>query len=298
LNADLHIHSKDCSDGKWGIKEILNHAHSNYIEVISITDHDSISCQELASNYAKELNIRYITGVEISIRYKLTLNGIKLEGPLDILGYGFDITNLHLRETLELLSSHRRERIKKIVANLNRRLKEEGYLPISQREIDEMETQVGASIGRPHLADLLVKTGRVRDRKEAFDRYLNGMNIPKYPLSLEKVSTLIRAAGGKVILAHPNDPNGTSLKKFFEDLKDQFSHIEIYMLPFLDGIECWHTRHDNRSSDSYSKFAMEHGLLRTGGSDCHQNPVRIGAVKIPGEALEEFLASLGGANGD
>lgn len=298
MNADLHIHSKDCSDGKWSVKEILNYSLSNSIELISITDHDSISCQDMAASYAEELGIKYITGVEISIRYTLILNNMKLEGPLDILGYGFQISNARLRESLFLLAHHRRQRIRRILEKLNDRLKKEGQVPIKEKEIEQMEANLGSSIGRPHLADLMVKMGYVKDRTEAFTKYLEEVNVAKYPLSLEKASGLIRSAGGKVVLAHPNDPNGTSLKKFFEDIREQLSHIETHMLPFLDGIECWHSRHDKRSVEFYSHFAKEHGLLRTGGSDCHQNPVRIGAIKIPTEAVEEFLRSLGDFNGD
>lgn len=174
----------------------------------------------------------------------------------------------------------------------------DGLTPLSETELVELRRRVGGSLGRPHLADLLVQKGYVRDRKEAFLRYLENLNLPKYPISLEECSCLIRKAGGKVILAHPGDPRGTSLRKFYSDPNQMVLHIQRHMLPYLDGIECWHSRHDKATSHILYNYTKDKKLLATGGSDCHQNPVIMGTVQIPSEALRNFLNSVGVGYGD
>jgi predicted metal-dependent phosphoesterase TrpH len=60
------------------------------------------------------------------------------------------------------------------------------------------------------------------------------------------------------------------------------------MLNYIDGIECWHSRHDVKTASRYSEFARRHGLIMTGGSDCHQKPILMGTVDIPGWIAEQF----------
>ena len=76
-----------------------------------------------------------------------------------------------------------------------------------------IEESVDGVLGRPHIADYLVKKGIVKARQEAFDKYLVKCDVPKFPLYLDEASKLIRDAGGKLVLAHPNDPHGTSLHR-------------------------------------------------------------------------------------
>lgn len=293
LVADLHIHSKDCSDGRYGIREILDYAFKIGINVISITDHDATACQDNARTYAQELSICYITGIEISIIYNFKKDGKILEGPLDILGYGFNSEDRALKDTLNKLQEHRKKRIQSIVELLNNYLGKDGLTPLTETDLIELQKRVGGSIGRPHLADLLIQRGYVKERKEAFSKYLEELNLPKYSIGLEEVSSIIRKAGGKVFLAHPGDPKGTSLRKFYSDPKQMVSHIQRYMLPYLDGLECWHSRHDKTTSHIFYNYAKENNLLATGGSDCHQNPIIMGTVQFPLEALKSFLDALG-----
>jgi predicted metal-dependent phosphoesterase TrpH len=99
---------------------------------------------------------------------------------------------------------------------------------------------------------------------------------------------LIRGADGKLILAHPNDPNGTSLVSFTLSIPEQLQIIKETMLPYLDGIECWHSRHDPETVSAYLNFAEQEGLMVTGGSDCHQQPVIMGTVNVPAFVAEQF----------
>ena len=90
------------------------------------------------------------------------------------------------------------------------------------------------------------------------------------------------------MLAHPNDPNGTSLVNITSDLDEQTRIIEEYMLEYIDGIECWHSRNDARTTAHYIDFAKKHNLLMTGGSDCHQKPILMGTLDIPDYVAEQF----------
>jgi hypothetical protein len=135
----------------------------------------------------------------------------------------------------------------------------------------------------------MVKKGIVADRKEAFLSYLVKCNVPKFPLSLEEASNLVRNAGGIVVLAHPNDPYGTSLVKLASSLQEQTQIVEKAMLCHLDGIECWHSRSSAETTNHYVDFCKKHNLIMTGGSDCHQNPVIMGTVNIPDFVADQFL---------
>ena len=144
------------------------------------------------------------------------------------------------------------------------------------------------AFGRPHIADYLVKKGIVKDRQEAFDRYLVKCYVPKFPLKLPDAAKLIKDAGGILVLAHGNDPSGTSLVKYTTSIDEQLKIIEEHFLEYIDGIECWHSRHDEHTAEKYYAFVKENNLIATGGSDCHQKPVRMGSVSIPDFVAEQF----------
>ena len=285
---DLHIHSKDCSDGKMTLEEIFVEVSKRGIRLVSITDHDSIDCQEKAKALAMFHNVHYITGVELNIRFEYGTKAISL----DVLGYGFDINDQRLKQRLKELREYRKLRAKKILEKLNHELVKDGFAPFTYRDIELIENKANGSLGRPHIADYMIEKGIVRSRKEAFERYLVKCDVPKMPLSLQEASSLIRGAGGKAVLAHPNNPNGTSLYSITSSIKEQFKIIEEKMLSYLDGIECWHSKHDPNTVSSYLEFAKKHNLLVTGGSDCHQQPVILGTVKIPLTVAEQFGIKL------
>ncbi len=151
-----------------------------------------------------------------------------------------------------------------------------------------IQASVDGTLGRPHIADYLVKKGIVENRQEAFDKYLVKCDVPKYPLYLEDASKLVRNAGGKLVLAHPNDPHGTSLVALTKLLPEQTKIVQESMLPLIDGVECWHSRNNAETISHYVKFAKEHGLIMTGGSDCHQKPIRMGTVNVPAYVADQF----------
>lgn len=284
---DLHIHSK-ASDGKLTVQEIFKEAKNRNIGFMSITDHDSIGCQTQAIAIAKKEGIRYITGVELNVTFSHPKHHESKAVSLDFLGYQFDVNNKALESKLETMAKYREERAKKILENLNAEFKKEHIAALSKDDLRQIEESVDGVLGRPHIADYLVKKNIVKTRQEAFDKYLVKCDAPKYPLYLEEASKLVRGAGGKLVLAHPNDPHGTSLVALTKSLPEQTEIIQEKMLPYIDGVECWHSRNTAETTNHYVKFAKEHGLMMTGGSDCHQKPIVMGTVQIPDWVANQF----------
>ncbi len=262
---DLHTHS-NASDGSFPPARVVAMAEANGVAVFSLTDHDTLEGLPEARARAEEAGIRFIPGVELSVA----------EGGADVhlLAYGFDSSDATLRGAIERYRGGRRERARKILA----RLKGLG-IRISMDEIEEIAN--GAAIGRPHVAEALLRGGYVELFDEAFQRYLGHhapAYVPKPVVSLEQASSIVRDAGGVVILAHPRTLNRDHL-------------IPGMARRGLDGIEVWHSKHDEADVERYRGFAQLHGLLMTGGTDYHgeRTPeLTVGCVPVP----ESILAPL------
>ncbi|MCK4863737.1 MAG: PHP domain-containing protein [Dehalococcoidales bacterium] len=284
MKIDLHIHTSTGSDGALTVEEVFREARQRNIDLLSITDHDAIDHQAQAVALAEKHEINYITGVELNVTFPYKGKTVSL----DFLGYGYDYTNPALKEKLHLIRDHREKRAHQIIDNLNGEFKKEGFPLFTDSDLNKMQEGVDSVLSRPHIADYLVKKGIVTSRQEAFDRYLVKCDVPKYPLSLSEASELIRNAGGRLSLAHPNDPNGTSLISLTKDLPEQGNIIREHMLDYIDGVECWHSRNDAETTSFYIEFCKKHGLLMTGGSDCHQKPVLLGTVDVPDFVAGQF----------
>ena len=283
----MHIHSQS-SDGALSVEEIIKEAKLRNIEFMSITDHDSIGCQEIAIDLAEKAGIRYVSGVELNVTFSHPKYHQGKPVSLDFLGYQFDAKNKALRDKLQGIANYREERAAKILNNLNAEFEKEVIQKLTKEDFEAIQTSVDGVLGRPHIADYLVRKGVVRNRQEAFDKYLVRCNVPKYPLYLEEASKLVHNAGGKIVLAHPNDPHGTSLVALTKSLAEQTQIIEDSMLAHLDGIECWHSRSDAQTTSHYLKYGKEHDLIVTGGSDCHQKPIMMGTVAVPDYVAGQF----------
>jgi predicted metal-dependent phosphoesterase TrpH len=286
MKIDLHIHTRTGSDGNLPIEGVFQEAGNRSIALISITDHDSIDCQKRAIGLARKHGMSYITGVELNVNFHYR-EGNK-DVSLDFLGYRYDISNQELENKLQLIKEHRKRRARQILKNLNVEFDKEGIERFTEEDLRKTEASVDGVFGRPHIANYLIEKGIVKDKQEAFDKYLVKCDVPKYPLSLAEASKLIRNAGGVLVHAHPSDPHGTSLVSITRDLNEQTKIIEKYMLQYIDGVECWHPRHDEKTTAHYMEFARRHNMLMTGGSDCHQKPIIMGTVDIPDWVAEQF----------
>jgi len=286
VKIDLHIHTKTGSDGNLPVEEVFQEAKNRNIDLISITDHDSIDCQERAIALARKHSMSYITGVELNVAFHYP-EGNK-DVSLDFLGYEYDIGNQELKSKLQLIKEYRKRRARQILQKLNIEFDKEGRARFTEEDLKKIEDSVDGAFGRPHIANYLVEKGTVKDKQEAFDKYLIKCDVPKYPLSLAEASQLIRNAGGILVHAHPGDPNGTSLASITHDLEAQTKVIEKYMLQYIDGVECWHMEHDEKTTAHYIEFARKHNMIMTGGSDCHQKPILMGTLNIPDWVAKQF----------
>lgn len=267
----------------------MKEAKTRKINLMSITDHDSIGCQEQAKNLAKKNQINYIHGVELNITFSHPNLTNNKPVSLDLLGYQFDKNDKTLQKKLKQISQHREERAIEILCKLNTDFEKEGQINFTKNDLNAIQKSADGVLGRPHIADYMISKGIVKDRKEAFEKYLIKCDVPKFPLCIEEASNLIRKAGGIVVLAHPNDPYGTSLVKVTNSLQEQTQIIQEYMLPHIDGIECWHSRNTIETTIHYIAFSKKHNLIMTGGSDCHQNPIIMGTTKVPDFVARQFL---------
>ncbi len=243
---DLHIHSNR-SDGTYSPLEILQLAKKADLKGLSITDHDTVQAytKELFSE-AKNLNLELITGVEFSAAEKTE--------SVHILGYGIDCEN---EQILNFVKKHlliRQERNREIIFKLAKK----GF-KITEADLEKQKTSENQILGRPHIAQILLQLGHVRNLQEAFERYLGDGKTcfiePKFP-SMEETIKIIKEAGGKAVLAHPQ------LFKKKRVLK------EILKKPF-DGIECYYAKLGRRQAEDFVKIAQEKNWLITGGSDFH-----------------------------
>ncbi len=263
--ADLHLHS-NYSDGRFSPKELINKSCLLGLQAIAIVDHDDISAVPEAIKYGKEKGIEVLTGVELSIFYQ--------NYDLHILAYCFDYQNSELVKYLNFFKQERINRACKIVQNLNKL-----GMPISIEEV--LENAGHGSIGRPHIADILVNRGFVYSFQEAFNKFLGDgkpANVEKYKIDLENAVALVKAAGGVCAVAHP----GMRLKD--EDLL-------ILVKSGLDGIEVIHPKHSETQIRNYMEIAKNNNLLITGGSDFHDGrngEEALGKFNIPYKAVTDM----------
>lgn len=271
--VDLHMHST-ISDGTLPPKELVQLAAQAKLEVISLTDHDAIDGLDDAHEEAKLHGIRLIDGVELSAAYS--------GGSLHVLGYHFDRKDPLLLETLERYQSARSTRNHQIME----RLKELGI----HTDYAELEAIApgNKSLGRAHIAKLLVDKGVVKNMDRAFAEYLNPGKkafIDKEFLTPTEAVQLIKKAGGIAVVAHPVTLRiGIErLGRFLLELKEAG----------LDGLEAYSTAQDRSHCNRYARLAKELGLMITGGSDFHgsnKKNVVIGRLQDRKEIHYEMLS--------
>ena len=254
VNIDLHIHST-ASDGTLSPLELLRLARQLNLGAIAITDHDTVEGSKNALALGMSAPPHFLTGVEISAAPPPSFS---LSGSFHILGYAIDIDDPVLNQTLISLQQARKNRNPQILDILNNL----GF----NITLDEVQQAAGeCQLGRPHVAQLMVKKGFVRSIAEAFDKYLGKGQIAyvdKYRISAARAIETILNAGGIPVLAHPfllqlqND-------KALEDL------VGTLVQMGLQGIEVYYPEHTPQQTALYAQIAKRHRLLITGGTDFH-----------------------------
>jgi hypothetical protein len=260
---DLHTHTT-FSDGTDTPTQLINKALAAGITTIALTDHDSISGWQEATT-ALRPGIALVPGAEVSCQ---TPDGISVH----ILGLLFDPSNTELINTLEKTRENRFGRMEKIIAKIN-----EAGIDITMSEVLEQLSD-GATLGRPHLADALVKKGVVASREEAFTQMLHNHSkyyVSHYSPTPEAVIKLIKGAGGVSVIAHPMASHrGRTISL------DTFGSL---IQAGLDGIEVDHRDHSPQEKTQLIALARDSKLVMTGASDYHGN----GKLNLLGEYTTE-----------
>jgi len=269
--ADLHTHSSG-SDGTDSPAELVRKADVMNLGGIALTDHDSVAgIQEFMDAEASAELIR-VAGLEISTEYE--------NKEVHILGYFVPLDSKPLNDRLEFLRKSRHERLPKIIRKLN----EQG-LDITLDELLE-ELEGVASPGRPHVAQLLIKKGFVKDTMEAFQKYLafgKPAYVKKARMQTLEAVKLLKSVGTVPVLAHPLTIKVQNLRSFIETLMDAgLMGVEVeYDYSFL-GM--------HRTSDEVRQVIQGLDILHTGGSDYHGTVhyTKLGSVTVPVDVIDSL----------
>lgn len=246
--ADLHTHST-ASDGLHAPAEVVRKAAEAGLGAMALTDHDTVAGVPEALAAGADCGVVVVPGVEIST----TANGLDVH----VLGYGMDLGDAGLAKMLRTVREGRGNRNLLILERLSAM-----GMPLSLGEVEAVagrSARGDRTIGRPHIAQALVDKGWASSVKDAFDRLL-GQGKPAYA-SVPRISPLeavrcIQLAGGVAVVAHPGLYGDDDLTR---------SLLE----GGADGLEAYHSDHDETEERKYAKMAAAAGKFVTGGSDFH-----------------------------
>ncbi len=266
---DLHSHTT-ASDGILTPSELVRRAVNNQIDILAITDHDTIKGITEAQNVIKDENlpVKLICGVEISTIWK--------NNEIHIVGLNIDIEH---SELLALLLSQEQKRIKRAIAISEKLAK----LHIEDAYAQAQQFAKGDIVSRAHFARFLVAKGWVKDVKQAFKKYLGKSGyayVANQCCSISDAVNVIHAAGGQAVLAHPTryDLTLTKLKLLMADFKACGG----------DAIEVSQSRQTQDDLQKLAKLANEFELLASQGSDFHDlvNYLDLGkTTPLPGSVI-------------
>ncbi len=285
VRIDLHIHST-ASDGTLSPPELLHLAQNLNLGAIAITDHDTLDGSKEALGYGIPPSIKFLTGIEISATPPPSFS---CPGSFHILGYGFDMDDPVLNRSLSRLKASRKSRNPRILELLSKM-----GIELTLNEVRDLAGD--SQLGRPHIAQLMVKKGFVRSIDEAFDKYL-GKGKPAYVdrfrFDCEKTIQTILDAGGIPVLAHPFLLNMND-EKIFDGLMAVLTEMG------LRGLEVYFPEHTADLVDYYTRIANRYNLLMTGGTDFHGDvkpEIKMGSGRgnlfIPYELYEKLISALG-----
>ena len=249
LNADLHCHSV-VSDGTLTPEALAARAKANGVQLWALTDHDEIGGQERAMAAAKALDMKYLTGVEISITFA--------GKTVHIVGLGFDHTNEALVQGLRNTRGGRAERAQEM---------SEGLAKVGIHGAYEGALKYAGNhelISRTHFARFLVESGVCKDTSEVFRKYLTENKpgfVPHRWASLENAVTWITGAGGVAVIAHPARYGFTA--------NEEFALFTEFINHGGRGVEVITGSHSSADALQYAETALEFNLAASRGSDFH-----------------------------
>lgn len=250
-NSDLHMHST-ASDGGYSPSELMHKCKQNGLEIVSLTDHDSVDGIAEALVTGEKLGMKVIPGIELSTKHK--------GKSVHILGYGFDWENAELQKMLSIQKKLRRERLATMIEKLD-------FMGLKVSPESVLKHVDGGSVGRPHVAKALIEAGYVKSVAEAFERFL-AEGRPGYvekarEMTVKEAIDWIHQTGGIAIVAHP---------VYYDMDQEIVNWVQEWN---LDGVEVYHRDHDEETIMRFEALCKKvetnrkTPLFRTGGSDFH-----------------------------
>ena len=287
---DLHTHSR-ASDGSESPAEVIAAAARAGIHTVALTDHDTVSGWAEATEAATALGVGFIPGIEPSTQVFDETNNFEPHS-VHLLGYLLDPEHPVLVEELVKLRSHRDNRLQLMVDKLAK------DFPISWLEV-RAGIPEGATPGRPHIAEVLIAKGIVRDTTEAFEHILAGdgpYHVPHYAPTLETGIRVIREAGGVPVLAHPLSRGGTPLTDVRGPIDEAVARYQRWCELGLLGVELHHRENVPEQQPALDDVAQRLGLIVTGSSDYHgsKKPNPLGEHTTSPESLRQILDTATG----
>ncbi|GMX62280.1 PHP domain-containing protein [Paenibacillus elgii] len=276
--ADLHTHTL-ASDGTGPPADNVRLAAEAGLAAVAITDHDTVGGLREAMEAGLKYGIAVVPGVEIST--------VHVGQDIHVLGYWIDDTDPQFLARLAELREVRNRRNEMIV----NKLQELGLSVTMDDVLESLRTskKAGDTVGRPHIADALVRKGYVNSMAEAFDRYLAKgaaayVNPPR--ITPQQAVEWILEAGGAPVLAHPG-------------LYGQDELIPLLAEVGLVGVEAFHSDHTPEQEAHYEALAAAYGLLVTAGSDYHGERggvvfhAPIGARRVAADVVDRLFERRG-----
>ncbi|MCQ2248774.1 MAG: PHP domain-containing protein [Treponema sp.] len=250
---DLHTHSS-ASDGTFTPSELVKYAKSKKIEVMALTDHDTVAGLAEAQDTAREQGTVLVPGIELSIQWPT--------GEFHLLGLGLKKPSRELLDIIQFLNEERLNRNRKMLE----KLREQG-VDITWEEVTA--TAGTETIGRPHFAKLLMEKGIVKQRQQAFDLYFakgRPCYVERQGADLAEAVKAIKYSGGIPVQAHP-----LSIYVSWGKIEETMTEIHA---KGVEGLEAWHP--GTRVSEGFrlEKVAEKLGMIATAGSDFHGEKVR------------------------
>lgn len=250
MRIDLHTHT-DRSDGTTSPRELVRRARDHGLDVLGLTDHDTAEGWDEAAREAERLGLTLVRGMEVSCTF--AGSGVHL------LAYLPDPTYPPLQQELVRILDGRNARLPATLDKLR------GLdIDIGVEDVRRLAGEA-AAMGRPHVADALIEKGLVRNRSEAFDRYLGPQGpayVHRYAADLEHMLDLVGRSGGVAVVAHP------WASRHKHDALDEAGLARLRQ-GGLAGVEVDHEDHDPATRDRLRALARNLDLVVTGSSDFH-----------------------------
>jgi len=248
VRIDLHTHST-VSDGTQSPADVMRDAADARLDVVALTDHDSVGGLEEAAEAASSLGLDFVPGIEVSCRHA--------EVSIHLLAYWPDPADAEVSAMLARTRQARVGRAQEIVRRIA------VHYPLTWDAVVDMAGS-SQTVGRPHIADAMVAAGLFANRDEVFREVLAGKSafyVPHYAPDVREAITTVRRAGGVSVFAHPGaDARGRVVPT---------EVIELMTQAGLVGLEVDHRDHSAAQRDRLAKVARRLGLVVTGASDYH-----------------------------